>query len=286
MDDMLLDYSWEHFAKAQGSPFTTDPLQHLLNYDGLTTFGNQVLQGRAHINTLPINDATKALLQHLCNKSTEPAAQIHPLNYDELQNGIKKWPEKTSTSPSGQHLGIYKSLQCHFTEKDEQTQPMPTTQAMLMQGCDILYLIFDIMSLALQHSYMLKCLKIIWTVFIEKELGNPDLAHLHCIMIFEADWQLLLKWHLSYGFLPKSKLVNALTPAQGRGQKGCSAIDQATQQIIEMEITNLNQCTAIDLFLDLHHCFHLMSKCVTTWCADGMARPSTIFVCMPRHIIS
>ena len=43
MDEILLEYSREHFAKAQGSPFTQDPLQRLLNYDGLTTFGNQVL---------------------------------------------------------------------------------------------------------------------------------------------------------------------------------------------------------------------------------------------------
>jgi len=79
-------------------------------------------------------------------------------------------------------------------------------------------------------------------------------------MIFEADWQLLLKWHSSYGFLPKSELAHALTPVQGGGRKGCSTIDQATQQIIEMEVTNLNQQTAIDLFLDLHHCFDLMVK--------------------------
>jgi len=149
MDDTLLDYSQEHFAKAQGSPFTMDPLQCLLNYDGLTPFGNQVLQGRTHIDDLPINDATKALLHHLCYKSPDPATRIHPLNYNELQNGIKKWPEKTSTSPSGRHLGIYKSLQCHFTEKENQNQPTPNTQEMIMQGCDVLYLIFDIMSLVL-----------------------------------------------------------------------------------------------------------------------------------------
>ncbi len=258
MDNTLLDYSREHFAKAQGSPFTQDPLQHLLNYDGLTPFGNQVLQGRAHIDSLPVNDATKALLQHLHNKSPDPAARLHPLNYDELQNGIKKWPERTSTSPSGCHLGIYKSLQRHLIDKDDKAHPTPPSQALLTQGRDVLYLIFDIMSLALRHSYTLERWKTVWTVFIEKELGDPDLARLHCIMIFEADWQLLLKWHSSYGFLPKSELAHALTLAQGGGRKGRSAIDQATQQTLELEITNLNQRTAIDVFLDLRHCFDLM----------------------------
>jgi len=79
-------------------------------------------------------------------------------------------------------------------------------------------------------------------------------------MIFEADWQLLLKWHSSYSFLPKSELAHALTPVQGGGRKGHSAIDQATQQIIKMEITALNQRTALDLFLNLCHCFGLMVK--------------------------
>jgi len=95
-------------------------------------------------------------------------------------------------------------------------------------------------------------------MFIEKDLGNPDLNLLRCIMIFEVDWQLLLKWHSSYGFLPKSKEAQALSPAQGGGRKGRSAINQATQQVIESELIHLNQHLAIDLFLDACHCFNLM----------------------------
>jgi len=30
--------------------------------------------------------------------------------FEEVIQGFKKWPEKTATSPSGQHLGIYKTL--------------------------------------------------------------------------------------------------------------------------------------------------------------------------------
>jgi len=258
MDDVLLEYSRDHFAKAEGSPFMVDPLRRLLNYNGLTTFGNRVLEGRAHIDSLPIDNASKALLRHLRIKSTDPVYQTHPLNYDDLQNGIKKWSKKTTTSPSSRHLGIYKSLQRHVTDKDDHTQPPPATQELITQGRDVLYLIFDRMGLALKHNYTLERWKIVWTIFIEKELGNPDLARLRCIMIFEADWQLLLKWHSSYGFLPKSELAHTLTTAQGGGRKGRSAIDQATQQVIEMELTALNQHTALDLFLDLRCCFNLM----------------------------
>jgi len=69
-------------------------------------------------------------------------------------------------------------------------------------------------------------------------------------MLFKANWQLLLKWHSSYSFLPKSEVAKTLTPAQGGGRKGRSAIDQATQQVIKTELIKLNQRSALDLFLD------------------------------------
>ncbi len=255
---MLLEYSRTHFARAQGSPFTVEPLQHLLQYDGLTPFGNMVFKGRVDLTALSIDEPTKALLTHMQDKQTS-TTRTHPLIYEDLQNGIKKWPERTTSSPSGRHLGIYKSLQCHVLQQDELKHLPPSQQqAPITQGRDVLFLIFDIMSLALIHMYTLNRWKTVWTLFIEKELGNPALERLRCIMIFEADWQLLLKWHSSYGFLPKSELAHTLTPAQGGGRKGRSAIDQATQQVIETELIKLQQRPALHLFLDARWCFDLM----------------------------
>jgi len=155
MEKTLLDYSCTHFATAQGSPFTVAPLSNLLQYDSLTMFGDKILHGHVHLDRLPFNEPTQALLQHLQDKSSDEKRR-HPLVYEELQIGIKKWPEKTTTSPSGYHLGIYKSLQCHVISKEDQnsllTQPTPD---IITQGCDVLYLIFDIMSLALRHTYTL-----------------------------------------------------------------------------------------------------------------------------------
>jgi len=77
-------------------------------------------------------------------------------------------------------------------------------------------------------------------------------------MLFEADWQLLLKWYSSYGFLSCTKEVGMLAVKQGSGRKGHSAINQAMQQIVEMELICLQQTPLIDLYLDLRMCFDLM----------------------------
>jgi len=106
------------------------------------------------------------------------------------------------------------------------------------------------MTLALRYTQTVERWKTVWTIFIEKELGNPDLNRIRCLMIFESDWQLLLKWHSSYGFLPKAEQNQTLTPHQGGGRKGHSAIDQALLQVIKSEIIHLDQCPAIQLYLD------------------------------------
>jgi len=260
LDATLLEYSREHFATAQGTPFTTEPLARLLQYDGLTPFGDRILQGRPNADHLQFDEPTKTLLQHMQDKTTLAAVRQHPLDYTILMNRIKKWPERTMTSPSGRHLGIYKTLQRHIKEKkkNETATDAANNDLPIQQGWDILYLIFDILTLTLRHSYTLEQWKTVWTMFIEKDPGNPDLQRLQCLMIFEADWQLLLKWHSAYGFLLKAEEAKTLTPDQGGGRKGCSAIDQALQQITETEITQLTQNPSIILFLNLRHCFDYM----------------------------
>jgi len=78
MNEAFLDYSCNHFATAQGTPFTVEPLSRLLNYDGITKFGCLVSQGRANIEELPLDEAMQALLCHL--KSKQPHQEsLHPL---------------------------------------------------------------------------------------------------------------------------------------------------------------------------------------------------------------
>jgi len=164
----------------------------------------------------------------------------------------------------GTCLGIYKSLGKHVLKKDETTNDKSETDstddAGIRQGQDILYAIFDIMLLAICHEYPLQCWRTVWTLLIEKELGNLHLDQLHCIMIFEANWQLMLKWHSSYGFLPKTEKARTLSYEQGGGHKGRSMINQVAQQIVGTKIIHLCQCTALDLYLDLWQCFDMMVK--------------------------
>jgi len=109
MEQKLLAHSQQHFSQAQGTAYMQEPLQTLLNYDGLTKFADQVFQGKlpTKLNVPPV---TQLLLEHQKSLLQPNEDTSHPLTFEGLMAGFKKWLEKTATSPSGQHLGIYKSM--------------------------------------------------------------------------------------------------------------------------------------------------------------------------------
>jgi len=103
IEKTLLSFCQSHFTKAHGSPFTVLPLSDLLKSDSVTPFADSLIKGTADIDRLPLDKATKAFLKHQ-RRPSHFLAKPQPLNFEKLTEGFKKWPEKTSTSPSGRHL--------------------------------------------------------------------------------------------------------------------------------------------------------------------------------------
>jgi len=124
MEHKLLAHSQHHFSQAKGLPYTIAPLNNLLGYDGLTEFGEQVMSGTIPPD-IPVPPVTKLLLQHQQSLVTPEESTDIPLTFDELMAGFKKWPERTATSPSGRHLGTYKSMLKDLPEKDDSKQTPP-----------------------------------------------------------------------------------------------------------------------------------------------------------------
>jgi len=144
----------------RGSSFTQEPLGCLLQYDRLTQFNNLITQGKQVCTLHNFDEPTKAILANLCQKTPAATPNSHTLNYEMLLQGIKKWPECTTTSPSGCHLGIYKMLAKHVVKKKNNQTNTPDApddeSSSLKQGHNVLYLIFDMMNLAITHTYPLQ----------------------------------------------------------------------------------------------------------------------------------
>lgn len=70
----------------------------------LTVKAESVLNGKDIEG--PTLEATEILNE--CRRKIEKDEQ--EISIDEMKRGFKKWDERTSTSPSGRHLGMYQSF--------------------------------------------------------------------------------------------------------------------------------------------------------------------------------
>jgi len=160
----VLEQHCTHFSQAEGTIFTQEPLWTLINDNCTSEFSQQVLNGTAQLNTLPINEYTKDLLWNMKSKMLPTEHNAHPLNTSTLIQGFKVWPECTTMSPSGRHLRIYKSLAKHFPPPPNKNAPIPATPPDPIQcGNNILKLLITMMDLAVKHTHTYKRWKTIWT---------------------------------------------------------------------------------------------------------------------------
>jgi len=157
------DYSREYFKQVHGTPYTIPPLSNLLQYDALTQFGNEIHAGTVELNEVEIDVATQLLLQHQQSKMTPSEQPEQPLDFDQLMNGYCKWPERTTTSLSGHHLGIYKSMLKDFPPANPPPDYKPRTH-----GIEIMQMLFRLLQLAIKHTYVYSRWHVIWNMYLEK----------------------------------------------------------------------------------------------------------------------
>eukprot|EP00957_Ditylum_brightwellii_P077545 5892680-Ditylum_brightwellii.AAC.1 len=88
MEAALFQQHVRHFSQAMGTPFTTGPLD---------------------IDTLDTDIYTKEFLKELQRNDDNPPEINCTITTQDIKSNYKNWAEVTSTSPSNQYLGLYKS---------------------------------------------------------------------------------------------------------------------------------------------------------------------------------
>ncbi len=116
------------------------------------------------------------------------------------------------------------------------------------------------MDLAVTHTHTYNRWKTIWTLLLEKGIGDPKIDRLRTIHLYEADYNLLLKWFSSRGFILHSEQARCITDNQGGSRTGRSAIDLAITKVLSYEVANILRLRVIIVDNDATACFDQMIK--------------------------
>jgi len=208
-----------HFGQAKGTPFTELPITNAINWAADTPTADDILNGHSHIESIQSIPQCQALLD-ACQAASELNILPAEISCDDFKGKLKSWREMTTTSPSGRHLGRYKSLLTKLDIRDEHTGVMNSAyrekQAFIIQS------MVGIINYCIRNNYILNRWKTIINTMIFKESGNYKIHRLRVIHIYEADFNLLLavKWRQ---LLQHANLYGYLNEGLFGGRPGCEA---------------------------------------------------------------
>lgn len=243
------------FSQAQGTAFTIPPLSETLGYDGCTP----AAQALTNQGILPECDNYAASLIQELQRSYTPEIQ-HQFTFEQLRQGFQKWREQTTTSPSGKHLGILKSIDIAISlnlltsHEQEQRKQNPTANfdSIAMQAMKIQLLLIN---LAIRECHTYERWKVVHNFFLEKKPGLPLLDKLRVIHIYEADWNIILKYFNSYQLVRQATRHKNIEPEQSGGRPNRSYIVEAAKTVITYEICRNQRLTGGLVYNDAKACF-------------------------------
>ena len=244
----LMLRNYQHFGQAQGTPFTVDPLCNDIDWTATSSASEEILQGN-YSNSDQINTLCRHVLrqcQGCDNQETMPAY----LTKEEFKGKIKTWNEKTTTSPSGRHLGRYKALYAEGTHDPGSEE----RQLFQQKQSDILEVILTILNYCIKTGYPLKRWCRIVNMMIFKEVGVYKVHRLRVLHIFEADLNLLyaVKWRQ---LVRQADHHDRINPGQYGGRPGYEATSMALLEELRLEVSYLTRRTLLTFDNDAASCY-------------------------------
>ena len=147
-----------------------EPLNSLFGRHADTTAAHQLHKGYVPVCDAP--EAAAAIMQHLAENRL-PEVDVH-ITPEDIRSGYVRWREKTTTSPSGLHLGHYKTLAQvkpgSEKHEDGEVKYSLSEQMFEMEASRA--------NIAMKYGFVFERWETIVNLMLEKVQGNPRMDKL------------------------------------------------------------------------------------------------------------
>ena len=249
----------KHFGQAHGTPFTVSPLLDHMGYRGEGPGTARILDGTFDYSDYDSN--VQLLLQHLQHVEEIVRMPATPtITEQEYTSKLKVWSESTTTSPSGMHLGHYKTLIARHSfssdAADDELTPEFVAQRdelNFKQG-QLLTLHLRLTNYALERGYSYRRWHSIANTILFKDSDNVRLHRTRVIHIYEADFNLALgvKWRAA---MHKAEDCDALNDGQYGSRPHRNATEPVFIEELQCEIARATRKQLILTNYDATACY-------------------------------
>ena len=249
----------DHFGQAHGTPFTIPPLSEHLGFTGYSEYGQQMLDGTYDATELDSN--VQLLIQHLEHTHEMELDESRPsISAEEFRGKLQVWTESTSTSPSGMHLGHYKSLIAKHSFSSDRSDDELTPEYCIQRDelnikqADLFALHLALINYALERGTTYKRWQTIANSIIFKDPDTIKLHRIRVIHIYEADYNLALgiKWRTATQHAEATDLLNM---GQYGSRTGRRATDPVLIEEMQYEISRATRKPLLLTHYDATACY-------------------------------
>lgn len=271
IDDMyktLISYNKEHFSQADGTPFTTEPIKSRLGTCATSQFVQDILDGKVDTEDLELNEAATAILQQLSKRLSNSLIDID-ISTEDIIKGYKKWPEYTSTSPSGCHLGIDKAM-LRFQRTQEKVAEESTKLPPYMRYFEIKAFIIN-SALKTGHVYQ-RWTKVV-NALIEKIPGTPLAGKLRVIHLLENDFNFMIGTIFGRRLIWAGEDINAFNDGQGGSRPSRRTQELLLIKHLKYATLRLSKMNGSSFDNDAKSCFDRIVMPVASIAAQQLGMP-------------
>jgi hypothetical protein len=211
LQNMLQLRNIRHFGQAHDTPFTKSPLDRL-KWQANSMEAKEIIEGSIPTSFISDNPFTNRIINYIAQRESLPEIDTF-ISPDQYCRGIRKWRESTSTSPSGNHLGLRRIITYPVNDYD-----LDEARKQIMKAQT------DIINIPIQAGFSPKRWKTVVNAMLEKLPGKPYLHKLRVIHILEADYNLALKEIFGRRLLWNCEKYDRLGDIQDGFRKGRSTI--------------------------------------------------------------
>ena len=247
IEERLLTRNQRHLGQAHNTFPTKPPFSEWCDWGASTHTAELILEGNWQSDEL--DDMQQSLIDHMKARVTLDAIPA-PITTEEWIGKIKSWPESTTTSPSGFHLGHSKALVAphDLDTSTDDGQELEGKREQLIEWQ------VGLLNCALSNKYSFDRWKHIVNVMILKEPNNLKIHRLRVIHLYEQDYNLVLaiKWRQ---MIQLNTNQRTLHPMQFGGVPGKDAVIPTLCEELQYEISRASKRPLVHLDYDATACY-------------------------------
>jgi hypothetical protein len=261
IERLILNRNIRHFRQAETTPLATPEVIRKIGFGADTEQSERLLEGKGDPTDITDDEWSRYLLTSMKRHSKELKIEI---TATKMMDKYRRWKERTSTSPSGRHLGHFHALFRPLKAKDDDDRDR-------LEGIrtDIIEMHAKMLQTAYDNEHVFKRWEYILTCMLGKDTGIPRIHRLRVIHLYECD--LNLQFSIFFRELDQhcedTYLIN-------KGVYGCRpnrrAIDPVFVDVTQTEMAMVTRKPLVKFNNDATACFdrilvHLLNLCLRSY---------------------